>query len=492
MALETQIDTATVSNTVPFTSSVTTSSNVVHDAAPGLLHRSLVECPFKVTDASGSYLTLSDGRRILDGCGGAAVAILGHGNQEVIEATVAQMQKVSYVHTGTYTTDSAEDLAECILSAPHGIFQHGLEKAYFVGSGSEAVDTAMKLGRQFFWEQGQTQRVHFVSRRRSYHGNSIASMSISTNLSRKTPYDGAITLPHVSYVSPAYAYRGQRENESESSYVARLIGELDDEFQRIGPNRIVAFFAETVVGATAGCVLPPQGYFTAVQGLCNQYGILLVLDEIMCGMGRTGSYFAFEQENVQPDIVTIGKGLGGGYAPVAGVLISKKVIDVLRQGSSGFNHGHTYQAHPVSCATALAVQRILHRDRLVERCAAMGSQLETLLRSTFQGCKYVGDIRGRGLFQAIEFVADRKDKKPLRPSLLFATKVQQATFHRGVAVYPGPVTTEGSDGDHVLIAPPYNISAEDISIIVKALKEAYDEVEAQVDLGCDCVLSEPR
>ncbi|TLD34219.1 hypothetical protein PspLS_00167 [Pyricularia sp. CBS 133598] len=447
------------------------------ETGPRLLHRSLIESPLDVSHASGSYLTLSDGREIIDACGGAAVAVLGHGNEEVVTATVAQMQKVSYVHTGMYTTSSAEDLARHILSASQG---HGLEKAFFVCSGSEANDSAMKLARQYFWEQGQTQRVHFVSRRKAYHGNSIASMSISTNMSRRLPYDGAIMLPNVSFVSPAYSYRHQLENTTEESYVAKLISELDQEFQRVGPDKVIAFVAETVVGATSGCVSPPKGYFAAVQKLCHKYGILLILDEVMCGMGRTGTYFAFEQENVQPDIVTIGKGLGGGFAPIAGVLIGGEVVNVLRRGTSSFNHGHTYQAHPVSCATALAVQQIIQRDKLVQRSARMGSVLDSMLRCKFQDSKFVGDIRGRGLFYALEFVADKDSKRSLNPGVRFASRICKAAFEKGVAVYPGPVNVGGTESDHILLAPPYNISEADLEKVVQVLKEAYDEVESEV------------
>lgn len=464
--------------TIPSASSLILATVSNHENNPALLHRSLTESPYRVTHASGSYFTLEDGRKILDACGGAAVTVLGHGNQEVTAATVSQMHKVSYVHTGFYTTSSAEDLAECILS---GSKNHGLEKAYFVGSGSEANDAAMKLARQYFWEQGQTQRTHFVSRRLAYHGNSIASMSLSTNMSRKVPYDGAITLPNVSYVSPAYPYRSPLKNKSEEAHVAYLVEELNTEFQRIGPQRVIAFYAETVVGATSGCVAPPNGYFAAVQKLCDSYGILLILDEIMCGMGRTGTYFAFEQENIRPDIVTIGKGLGGGFAPIAGVLISEKVIDVLRRGTASFNHGHTYQAHPVSCATALAVQQIIQRDQLVQRCAEMGLVLGSLLRHAFQSRRFVGDIRGRGLFYALEFVFEKSSKTRMRPSVKFASRVQRLAFEKGVAVYPGPVNSEGTESDHILIAPPYNISVEELEKVVEVLKEAYCEVEQEVE-----------
>lgn len=426
-------------------------------------------------------MTLADGRQILDGCGGAAVAIIGHGNQEVVAATVAQMQKVSYVHTLSYTTDSAEELARYILDCPAGSFQHGLEKAYFVGSGSEANDAAMKLSRQYFFEQDQTDRKFFVSRRQGYHGNTIATMSISSNLARKVPYEGAITLPNVSYVSPAYAYQYQGKNETEFEYVTRLLSEIDTEFQRLGPHNVIAFFAETVVGATAGCVVAPAGYFKGVRALCDKYGILLILDEVMCGMGRTGTYFAHEQEEILADIVLVGKGLGGGYAPVAGVLIAKKVIDVLRQGSASFNHGHTYQAHPVTCATALAVQQIVRREKLVERCAATGVKLEKLLRDTFADSKYVGDIRGRGLFWGVEFVKNRETKESFDKSIGFGYSLQSKTFDAGVAVYPGSATVDGARGDHVLISPPYNVSDEDLEAIVKALKLAYDAQEKHVD-----------
>jgi adenosylmethionine-8-amino-7-oxononanoate aminotransferase len=448
---------------------------------PALMHRSLLECPHIVTSAAGNFLTLSDGRKILDGCGGAAVAIIGHNNQEVIAATAAQMQKVSYVHTMSYTTDSAEDLAKCILDCPAGSFQHGLEKAIFVGSGSEANDAAMKLARQYFFEQGQGERRFYVSRRQGYHGNTIATMSISTILARKVPYDGGITLPNVSYVSPAYAYQYQARDETVPQYVERLLSEIDAEFLRLGPQNVIAFFAEPVVGAASGCVAAPEGYFPGVRELCDKYGILLILDEIMCGMGRTGTYFAFEQENIVPDIVTVGKGLGGGYLPIAAVLVSKRVVDVLRKGSAAFNNGQTYQSHPVTCAAALAVQDIIKRENLVERCAKMGEKLERLLREAFRGSKYVGDIRGRGLFWALEFVNDTQSKEPFDASIGFGAQVQLRTFENGVAIYPGFATVDGIRGDHVLIAPPYTVSDEELETIVNAVKKAYDAQEALVD-----------
>ncbi|RDW63397.1 hypothetical protein BP6252_10942 [Coleophoma cylindrospora] len=446
---------------------------ILESASPSLLHRSLFEQPQTVSSASGSYLTLHDGRQILDGCGGAAVACIGHGNEEVMAATMAQMRKVSYVHTLSYTVDAAEELAHLLLHNPSSTNAHDFEKVYFVSSGSEANDAAMKLSRQFFFEQGQSQRKYFVARRQAYHGNTIGAMSVSSFVARKIPYEDML-LPYVSFVSPAYAYQYAQASESEAQYCARLIAELEAEFLRLGPENVISFIAEPVVGATSGCVASPRGYFPAVRKLCDKYGILLHLDEIMCGMGRTGTYFAFEQEEVVPDVVVVGKGLGGGYAPIAAVVISRKIVDGLRSGSSVFNHGHTYQAHPVACATALAVQRIVSRERLVQRCAKMGQLLERLLRETFGESKYVGDIRGRGLFWALEFVKDKATKSPLPKAIGFGLGVQQAAFDLGVALYPGGGTVDGVNGDHVLIAPPYIVSEADLTTIVRVLKEAYD------------------
>lgn len=357
----------------------------------------------------------------------------------------------------------------------------GLERVFFVCSGSEATESAMKMARQYFFEQGQTQRKHFVSRKQGFHGSSIGAMSISSNLPRKVQYQDALTLPHVSNVSPAYAYQYKIATETETEYATRLVDELEVEFLRIGPGNVVAFVAEPVVGATSGCVAAPKGYFPAIRKLCDKYGILLILDEVMCGMGRTGTYFAFEQDDVVPDMVTVGKGLGGGYAPIAALLVGKKVIDVLRRGNHAFNHGHTYQAHPVSCAAALAVQRIVHREKLVERCAAMGKVLENLLRSAFEGCKYVGDIRGRGLFWAIEFVEDKESKASFDRVIGFGWRVHQAALELGVAVYPGAGTVNGVEGDNVLLAPPYTVAEETLMTMVNVLRQAYDSQEEYVD-----------
>ncbi|KPM44505.1 putative aminotransferase [Neonectria ditissima] len=398
-----------------------------------LLHRSLAQKPAMVESASGIELKLASGQIVIDACGGAAVALIGHGNEEVTQAMVGQARKVSYVHTQAYTTAPAEELADIILKGN----PYGLEKAFFVGSGSEAVESALKLARQYFYEKNEPKRVHLISRQQSYHGNTMAAMSISTNQARKAPYQG-FCYPNVSHVSPAYAYQYKLDTESEAEFTERLLAELDAEMLRVGPETVAAFIAETVSGATLGCVAAPEGYFRGVRGLCDKYGMLLFLDEIMCGVGRTGTYFAFEQEGVVPDVVTIAKGLGGGYAAIAGVVMHGRVVDALRQGSQVFNSGHTYQAHPISCAAALAVQRIVQRDGLVARCAELGRCLGRLLREGLReglrGCRSVGDIRGRGLFWGVEFVSDRASRQPLDPLARFGVRVQQIAFAKGVAL----------------------------------------------------------
>lgn len=439
-----------------------------------LVHRSFHQTPSTVLSASGLDIKLSTGQTVLDACGGAAVALLGHANPEVNAAMLTQANSVSYVHTQAFTTPAAEDLANTILEGSPS----GLEMAFFVGSGSEAVEAALKMARQYHFENGEPERLHFVARKQGYHGNTMASMSISSNVARKVPYAG-FAYPHVSHVTPAFPYRYMREAENEEAFTERLLRETEEEFLRVGPGKVIAFVAETVIGATAGCVPPPKGYFSGVRKLCDKYGILLILDEIMCGTGRTGTYFAFQQEgsDVIPDIVTVAKGVGGGYAPIGGVLLHGKVVDKLKNGSGAFVHGHTYQAHPVSCAVALQVQKIIKRDGLVERCSSMGKLLSHLLHTQIAPLASVGDVRGRGLFWAVEFVKDKKTKETFDPKIGFGVRVTQSAFEKGVAIYPGAGTVDGLRGDHVLLAPPFIVSEEQLELIVRVLKESIEEQE---------------
>jgi len=405
------------------------------------------------------------------------VAVIGHGNEEVIRAMAAQALSVAYVHTLSYTTRAAEDLADFLVGHRPG----GLSKAFFVGSGSEANDGAMKLARQFFFERGEAQRVHFIARKQAYHGNTWGAMSLSNNVSRLVPYKDVL-LADVSHVSPCYPYQYQQADESDAQYVRRLAGELDDEFERVGPDRVIAFFAETVGGATSGCITAAAGYFAAMKAVCKKHGALFVLDEVMCGTGRTGTMMAWEQEegDASPDIMTIGKGLGGGYSPIAGILVHERIVEQLDQGTGSFNHGHTYQAHPTSCAAALAVQTVIKREGLVQRCAKMGKLLEASLKKIFTDEVHVGDIRGRGLFWAIEFVSDKIRKSAFDPALEFGLAVQKQALELGVNVYPGAGGIDGVKGDHVLIAPPYTATEAEIETITSVVLQAYKMVVSRL------------
>ena len=438
-----------------------------------LLHRSLHEAPHRVVGGSAMHLRMADGREILDGSGGAAVACLGNGNARVIEAIAEQLGRVAYVHTGLFTNDAAEELADLLVGHAPG----GLTHAYLVSSGSEGMEAAIKLARQYFIEIGQPGRTRFVARRGSYHGNTLGALSAGGNAMRRAPY-AALLSPAFSHVSPCFAYRFQAADESDAQHVQRLADELEAEFQRLGPDHVAAFCAEPVVGATTGCVAALPGYFQAMRAVCDRHGALLILDEVMCGMGRTGTLHAWEQEGVVPDIQVIAKGLGGGYQPIGGILIAGRVIAAFRAGSGAFMHGHTYQAHPVACAAALAVQKVIRDDGLVANVRAMGAHLSVALHERFGNHAHVGDIRGRGLFQAIELVADRATKAPFDPARRLHERVKQLAFDEGVAVYPMGGTVDGRLGDHVLLAPPYVAKAADIDAIVDRLGRAVDRAVA--------------
>lgn len=462
------------------------------DDASHMLHRSFNAAPINATSTSAHTITLANGTPILDACGGAAVACLGYHSQYITEITAAitaQLASVPYIHTLSYTTTTSEELATHLLSN-EAAKAAGLQKAYFIGSGSEAMDAALKFARQYWFEKGERQRVWFVSRRQSYHGNTVGAMGVSCNVPRKAPYvdEGCLQLKNVSHVGAAYYYQYGREGESEGEFAERLVREVEEEFLRVGPERVVAFVAEPVVGATSGCVPAPKGYFEGVRRVCDKYGVLLILDEVMCGMGRTGSLFAFEQEGVRPDLLTMGKCLGAGFAPIAAVLVGEKVVEGLRGGSGNVAHGHTYQAHPVSCAAALAVQKIIKRENLVEKCREMGSVLERLLRQELDGRKYVGNVRGRGLLWGVEFVKDKKTKEPFPADMAFGPRFQTRVFEKGVAVYPGAGTVDGAKGDHAIVSPAYTVTEEELRTIVRIMKEVYEEMEKEVDGGVNVTL----
>jgi len=433
-----------------------------------ILHRQLRgQYPVAVS-GDGCWITDASGKRYLDASGGAAVSCLGHGHPDVLAAMHAQIDALAYAHTSFFSTAIAEELADALIGdAPAGI-----SHVYLVSGGSEAVEAALKLARQYFVEKGEPRRARFIARRNSYHGNTLGALAVGGNAWRRRQF--APLLIDVEHVAPTYTYRDQRDNETPEQYGARLAAELEATIARLGGSNVIAFIAETVGGATSGCLVPPPGYFKRVREICDAHGILLILDEVMCGMGRTGKLHACEQEGVAPDLIAVAKGLGGGYQPVGAVLVGGRVIDAIAAGSGFFQHGHTYIGHPVACAAALAVQRVLAREHLVERCARQGARLRAELDDAFRDHPFVGEVRGRGLFQAIELVADRSNKTSFDPALRLHARVKRAALDIGLMCYPMGGTIDGVRGDHVLLAPPFIIGDDELDLLIERLVEAVD------------------
>jgi adenosylmethionine-8-amino-7-oxononanoate aminotransferase len=425
------------------------------------------ELPVAVA-GEGIHLIDAQGRRYIDASGGAAVSCLGHGHAEVLAAMHAQLDRLAYAHTSFFTTEVAEELAELLVrDAPAGT-----SHAYFVSGGSEAVEAALKLARQYFVELGQPQRRHFIARRQSYHGNTLGALAVGGNAWRRAQF--APLLIDVAHVAPCYEYRDRLPHESAEAYGRRLLAELAETIERLGGDTVIAFVAETVGGATQGAVTPVPGYLRGVRELCSRHGILLILDEVMCGMGRCGTLHACEAEAVAPDLLVVAKGLGGGYQPIGAVLAQARVIEAIARGSGAFQHGHTYIGHALACAAALAVQRVIRRDGLLQQVQRQGAGLRERLQAAFGSHPHVGDLRGRGLFQAIELVADRERKIPFDPALKLHAKVKAAAMAEGLMVYPMGGTIDGRQGDHVLLAPPFIVDDAALDQIVQRLARALD------------------
>lgn len=431
-----------------------------------VFHRHLHNLPRTAVGGQGIYILDQQGKSYIDACGGAAVSCLGHGHPEVLAAMHAQIDQLAYAHTSFFTTEVAETLAsELIRTAPNG-----MSHAYFVSGGSEAIEAALKMARQHFVEIGQPQRQHFIARRQSYHGNTLGALAVGGNAWRKAPFDPI--LVNATHISPCYPYREQNPNETPEDYGLRLAQELDDTLSSMAPESVIAFVAETVGGATAGVLVPVPGYLKAVRAVCDKHGVLLILDEVMCGMGRTGTLHACEQDGVVPDIMAIAKGLGGGYQPIGAVLAHHRIVDSMHAGSGFFQHGHTYLGHPVACAAALAVQRIIARDHLLAHVQTQATTLHKLLTEAFNDHPHVGDIRGRGFFWGVELVKDRGTKQWFDPSLHLHAKIKAAAMQIGLMVYPMSGTVDGQHGDHILLAPPFIATAKDLQIIVERLHDA--------------------
>jgi adenosylmethionine-8-amino-7-oxononanoate aminotransferase len=420
----------------------------------------------------GPYVIDSAGKRYLDACCGAAVSCLGHSDREVVAAIKAQLDQLPFAHTSFFTNQPMEDLASTLIaSAPKGI-----ERAYFCSGGSEAVEAALKLTRQYFVEVGQAGRSKVITRRQSYHGNTLGALAAGGNLWRRAQFEPL--LVDVSHVAPCYTYRGMHEGESDVDYGKRLVRELEKEVLRLGPEKVIGFIAETVGGATLGCVTPVPGYFQGVREVCDKYGILLILDEVMCGMGRCGTLYACEQEGVVPDLICIGKGLGAGYQPIGALLASARIYDAVVNGSGFFQHGHTYTGHATACAGALAVQRAVKDRGLLAKVRERGAGLESRLRVNFGQHLHVGEIRGRGLFWALELVEDRASKRPFDARRRLSAALKLQALENGLMCYPMAGTLDGASGDHVVLAPPYIVTDGQLDEIVDKLARSLEQVIA--------------
>jgi len=434
-----------------------------------VFHRAPRETLPRAVGGDGIYVIDEGGNRFIDACGGAAVSCLGHSNAEVRQAIHAQVDKLAFVHSGFFTTDVMENLADRLCA----LAPEGLDRVYFLSGGSEAMEAALKLTRQYFLEVGQPKRTRIIARDQSYHGNTLGALATGGNKLRRDPF-APLLIDAVSHIPACYPYRHQQEGESLEAYGLRAAQALEDEIQRLGPDTVAAFVAEPVVGATAGALVPAPGYFKRVREICDQYGVLLILDEVMCGMGRTGTLFACEQEGISPDLLTTAKGLGAGYQAIGALLVSGKIFETLLGGSGFFQHGHTYMGHATACAAAMAVLDVIERDALLSNVRKQGETLNRLLHEYFDNHPYVGDVRGRGLFQAIELVSDRKSKTPFDPARKIHARIKREAMNRHLMCYPMGGTADGVRGDHVLLAPPYIVNEDQIREIVERLKDAVD------------------
>jgi adenosylmethionine-8-amino-7-oxononanoate aminotransferase len=435
-----------------------------------VLHRSTSATPPIAVRGDGIFLFDASGRRYVDACGGAAVSCLGHGHQRIILAIKEQAERLEYVHTGFFTSEPAEELGALIADLSPG----SLARTWFTSSGSEATEAALKLARQYHLERGEPQRSRVIARRLSYHGNTLGALAAGGSEWRRAPYEPLLT--EVSFIEPCFQYRFQEESESAEHYGKRAADALEAEILEAGPRSVMAFIAETVVGATAGAVPSAPGYFKRIREICDAHGILLILDEVMCGSGRTGTFLSCQQDNVVPDIATLGKGLAGGYQPIGAVLCTGQVYDSIASGSGGLKHGQTYNAHPIGCAAALEVQRVIMDENLLDNVQLAGESLKELLASRFDNHPNVGDIRGRGLLVALELVADRLEKTPFDPSLHIHERIKSAAFEHGLLVYPSGGTADGRSGDHVLLAPPYNVTGGELEMIVDLLGKTMESI----------------
>ena len=437
-----------------------------------VFHRHTAMDPPVAVRGDGVHIVDAAGKRYLDASGGAAVSCLGHSHPAVIDAIREQAGRLAFAHSGFFPTEPMEALAEFLATRAPG----RLDRVYLLSGGSEAVEAAIKMARQYFLEIGQPGRRTLIARRQSYHGNTLGALAAGGNRWRREPFEPLLVDPV--HIAPCYAYRHRQPDESEEAYGLRVADELDAAIRAAGPDSVMAFIAEPVVGATAGAVPAVPGYFRRVREICDRHGVLLILDEVMCGMGRTGTLFACEQDGIAPDLVAIAKGLGAGYQPIGAVLATDTVFEAFRAGSGYFQHGHTYMGHAIACAAALAVQRTIEADGLLAAVGREGAALRAALEARFGNHPHIGDIRGRGLFLGLELVADRMSREPFDPGRKLHAKIKSAAMARGLICYPMGGTIDGRRGDHVLLAPPFIISAGDREELVDTLSASIDDALA--------------
>ena len=421
-------------------------------------------------NAKGCYIYDISGKAYLDASGGAAVSCLGHAHQTVIQALHRQLDELTYAHTSFFTSEQAEKLAKRLcIKAPEGI-----DRVYLVSGGSEAVEASLKLARQYYVEKGEIDRTAIIARKQSYHGNTLGALAAGGNEWRRHQFSPLLIDTH--HIAPCFAYRDKSETEDDFEYGQRVANELEQKLLELGPNSVMAFIAEPVVGATAGAVTAVEGYFRRIREICDKYGVLLILDEVMCGMGRTGYFYAFEHDDIKPDILCIAKGLGAGYQPIGAMLCTSEIYSVIENGSGFFQHGHTYLGHPMAAAAANAVLDVLLDQNLITEVTPKGKVLEDLLKLKFNQHSHVGDIRGRGLFRAIELVKDRDKKLAFDPEHKLAARIKQSAQENGLLCYPMSGTIDGKLGDHVLLAPPFTISESELDELVNKLSVAIDQI----------------
>ena len=417
----------------------------------------------------GIYITTKDDRKILDGCSGAGVSCIGHGNKRVTNAITKQNKTGITYLSSSWDNQVVHELCTNLKKGTGNV----MVKVYLLNSGSEAIEAAIKLAFSYHCENNEMKRINIIARKGSYHGATLTALALSGYYARKKFYlDILRHNNNIYYVSPCYSYREQIEWESNADFVKRKALELEQKIIEIGPDTVMAFILEPIVGAALGCATFVPGYLEAVKKVCVKYGVVLIFDEIMCGMGRSGTLHTWQSENVKPDIQIVAKGLGGGYVPISAVLASESIIKVIKKGSGQFVHGQTYEGMPSIAAGALEVQKIIQDNNLLDNVSKQGIYLETRLKAVLGNHPNVGDIRGRGLFWGIEFVKEKASKEPFDSNIAYDIRDSFLSPPFNMTVYAGVGFVDGKRGDHIILAPPFTVKKKEVELIVTTVLAA--------------------